>query len=284
MPSRGVEMRIAGDIDWRVLALSAAVCLVSTLLFGLVPAIQSSKVDLAGALKSEAGSVVGSRHGAWIRSALVLVQVALSFLLLVAAGLLMQSLQRIRTTSPGFSTQGVVVTAVNLFAAGYDGPRARNFEDQLMDRVQALSGVKSAAYARITPFSYRTYSSAPIAVDGYEAPPDQQPAVEYNEISPSYFETLGIPFVSGREFTRADDESAPLVAIVNETMVAKFWRGENPVGKRLKVKDRWMEVVGVVKAAKYSNLAGAGEAVFLCAIAAESFDPSGSVRSDAGRP
>ncbi len=254
MPSRGVQMRIAGDIDWRVLALSAAVCLVSTLLFGLVPAMQSSKVDLAGALKSEAGSVVGSRHGAWIRSALVLVQVALSFLLLVAAGLLMQSLQRIRTTNPGFSTQGVVVTAVNLFAAGYDGPRARNFEDQLMDRVQALSGVKSAAYARITPFSYRTYSSAPISVDGYEAPPDQQPAVEYNEISPRYFETLGLPFVSGREFTRADDESSPLVAIVNETMVAKYWRGENPVGKRLKVKDRWMEVVGVVKAAKYSNL------------------------------
>jgi macrolide transport system ATP-binding/permease protein len=254
IPPRGVQMRIAGDIDWRVLMLSAAVCLISTLLFGLLPAVQSSKVDLAGALKSESGGVVSGRHGSWIRSTLVLLQVALSFILLVAAGLLIQSLQRIRTSSPGFSTQGVVVTAVNLFAAGYDAQRARNFQDQLMDRVQSLSGVESAAYARITPFSYRTYSSAPIAVDGYEAPPDQQPTVEYNEVSPTYFQTLGIPFVSGREFTRADDETAPLVAVVNETMVAQYWRGENPVGKRLKVRDRWMQVVGLVKSAKYANL------------------------------
>ena len=94
-----------------------------------------------------------------------------------------------------------------------------------MDRVQALGGVESAAYARITPFSYRTYSSAPIEVDGYEAPPDQQPTVEYNEVSPAYFRTLGIPFVSGREFTRADDENAAPVAVVDETMVAKYWHG-----------------------------------------------------------
>ena len=254
IPPRGVQMRIAGDMDWRVLALSAAVCLVSTLLFGLVPAIQSSKVDLAGALKSEAGGVVSARHGSWIRSALVVLQIALSFILLVAAGLLIQSLQRIRTSSPGFATQGVVLTSVNLFAAGYDAQRANTFQEKLMDRVQGLSGVESTAYGRITPFSLRTYSSAPIEVDGYDALPDQQPTVEYNEVSPFYFQTLGIPFLSGRDFTRADDESAPLVAVVNETMVARYWRGENPVGKRLEVKDRWMRVVGVVKAAKYGNL------------------------------
>ena len=254
IPPRGVPMRIAGDIDWRVLVLSTAVCLISTLLFGLVPAIQTSKIDLAGALKSESGGVVGGRSRSWLRSSLVLLQVALSFILLVGAGLLLQSLQRIRTSSPGFSTQGVVLTSINLFAAGYDMPRARNFQDQLMDRIQGLGGVQSAAYGRIAPFSYRTYSSAPIAVDGYEAPPDQQPTAEYNEVSPEYFKTLGIPFVSGRDFTRADDQTGPLVAVVNETMVAQYWRGENPVGKRLKVKDRWMLVVGVVKPSKYSNL------------------------------
>src|SRR5258708_12774629 len=98
-----------------------------------------------------------------------------------------------------------------------------------MTRVQALPGVESAAYARITPFSLRTYSPAPIAVDGYQAPPDQQPTAEFDEISPGYFATLGIPLVAGREFTRADDETAPLFAIVNEPMLDKSCRAEDPV-------------------------------------------------------
>ncbi|MGB2886169.1 MAG: ABC transporter permease [Candidatus Acidiferrales bacterium] len=253
IPWRGVPMYLAGELDWRVFALSAGVCLLSTLLFALVPAIQSGKIDLAAALKAESAGVVGGRGRAWVRSSLVLVQVSLSFLLLVGAGLVIQSLQRIRTASPGFSTEHLLSTAVNLFGAGYDTQRARNFQDQLMERVQALPGVESAAYGRITPFSYRSYSSAPVAVDGYQAPPDQQPDAEYNEVGPGYFATMGIPLVSGREFTRADDETAPLVAIVNEPMVEQYWRGEDPVGKRLQVKDRWMQVVGVAKLSKYQN-------------------------------
>src|SRR5258706_4402467 len=115
-PARaGVAMTLPGEIDWRVLGLSAGVCLISTLLLGLVPAIQTSKIDLAGALKSEMAGVVGGGHGkSWLRSGLVVLQVSLSFLLLVGAGLLMQSLQRIRTLNPGFSTQGRLFTAVEL--------------------------------------------------------------------------------------------------------------------------------------------------------------------------
>ncbi len=97
-------------------------------------------------------------------------------------------------------------------------------------------------------------SSAPIAVDGYEAPLDQQPTVEYNEVGPAYLATMGIPLVSGREFTRADNETARLVAVVNETMAAQYWRGKDPVGSRLQVKGRWMQVIGVAKMAKYHNL------------------------------
>jgi macrolide transport system ATP-binding/permease protein len=113
--------------------------------------------------------------------------------------------------------------------------------------------VESAAYGRIPPFSYMTYSSAPIKVSGYIPRPDEQPSVEYNEVSPGYFSTLGIPLVSGREFSRSDDETAPPVAIVNETMAAQFWHGEDPVGKLLQVKDRQMRVVGVAKLAKYRS-------------------------------
>src|SRR5712664_150737 len=116
----GVTMHLPGEIDWRVLALSAAVCLLSTLLLGLVPAMQSSKIDLAGALKSDSAGVVGGGGRAWVRSGLVVVQFSLSFVLLVGAGLLLQSLQKIRNTSPGFSTRNVLDTGVNLTAAGYD--------------------------------------------------------------------------------------------------------------------------------------------------------------------
>ncbi|HEV7510705.1 MAG TPA: ABC transporter permease [Candidatus Acidoferrum sp.] len=254
-PSRaGVAMHLPGEIDWRVLLLSAGVCLVATLLLGLVPAMQTSKIDLAGALKADSSGVVGSSGRAWVRAGLVVVQVALSFVLLVGAGLLIQSLQKIRNSSPGFSTYEVLFTAVDLVSAGYDAQRAQNFQDQLLDRVKTLPGVKSAVFACMTPLSYGSFSSTPISVDGYEVPPEERPTVEYNEVGPEYFATMGIPLVSGREFTRADDERAALVAIVNETMAAQYWRGRNPIGERVQVKDRWMQVVGVAKDSKYRSV------------------------------
>jgi macrolide transport system ATP-binding/permease protein len=254
-PARGgVSMYLPGDLDWRVLALSAGVCVITTLLLGLVPAIQASKIDLAAALKSEMGGVVGGHGKSWVRSTLVVVQVSLSFVLLVGAGLLMQSLQKIRNGNPGFSTHGVVTTSIDLVGAGYDEQRARNFDDELMLRVRALLGVESATLSRMMPLGYRTYSSSPIAVDGYQIPPEEEPTVLYNEVGTDYFATMGIPFISGRDFTRADDEKGALVAIVNETMAAQFWKGKNPLGERVQVKGRWMLVVGVAKDAKYGNI------------------------------
>ena len=254
-PARaGVAMHLPGEIDWRVLLLSAGVCLLATLLLGLVPAMQTSKIDLAGALKADSAGVVGGRGRAWVRSGLVIVQVSLSFVLLVGAGLLIQSLQKIRTSNPGFSTHEVLFTAVDLVSAGYDAQRAQNFQDQLLDRVKALTGVESAVFARMTPLSYGSFSSTPISVDGFEVPPEERPTVEYNEVGPDYFATMGIPLVSGREFTRADDERSALVAIVNETMAAQYWRGRNPIGQRVQVKDRWMQVVGVAKDSKYRSV------------------------------
>ncbi len=254
LPARGgVSMFLPGDLDWRVLVLSAAVCLISTLLFGLVPALQTSKIDLASALKAESGGVVGGKRRALVRSSLVVVQVTLSFVLLAGAGLLLQSLRAVQNTSPGF-TPGVLTSYVDLVAAGYDRQRIKNFDDSLVDRLQSVSGVQSAAMSRMTPFSYRSYSTAPIAVDGYEAPPDEQPTVDYNEVGPAYFATMGIPLVAGRDFTVADNETGPLVAIVNEAMAAQFWRGRDPVGSRVQVKGHWLQVVGVAKMSKYRNL------------------------------
>jgi predicted permease len=124
----------------------------------------------------------------------------------------------------------------------------------LIQRVRALPGVEAAAYARAVPLGYGSFSSTGIAVDGYEPQPNEQPTAEYNEVSPDYFATLGIPLIAGREFTRADDENAPRVAIVNQTMIARYWRGQNPIGRRLQVKGNWVQVVGVVKDSKYYSM------------------------------
>ncbi len=250
----GDVMYLPGQIDGRVLGLSAAICLVVTLAVGLVPAFQTRHLALADTLKTGVSAVLGARDRAWFRSSLVILQVTLSFILLVGGTLLMQSLRKIRTTDPGFSTTRVFDTWIPFAAAGYDARRAKTFQDELIQRVRALPGVEAAAYARAVPLGYGSFSSTPIAVDGYEPPPNEQPTAEYNEVSPDYFATLGIPLISGREFTRADDENAARVAIVNQTMIARYWRGQNPIGQRLQVKGNWVQVVGVVKDSKYYSM------------------------------
>jgi macrolide transport system ATP-binding/permease protein len=255
LPTRsGISMYLPGQMDARVMAMSAGVCLLVTLIVGIIPAFQTHHLDLAGPLKADSSGVVGARGRAWMRSGLVVLQVSLSFILLVGAALLLKSLEKIRSTSPGFTTTSVVTTGVSLEAAGYDVPRAKIFQDELIDRLSALPGVESAAFARVTPLGYATYSSTPIAVDAYQTSLEEQPSVEYNQVGPGYFTTLGIPLFSGREFARTDDENAPLVAIVNRTMVTRYWGGEDPVGRRLQVKGRWARVAGVVADSKYESM------------------------------
>ncbi len=251
-PLPGTVIDYPGQIDWRVLAVSAGICMASTLLFALVPAIRASDIDLSNALKAEAGGVLGGSTRSRLRSVLVLVQVSLSFILLAGTGLLLQSLIKMRNASPGFNTN-VVASVVDLFSAGYNLDRAKIFHTQLLDRVRTLPGVESVALTRVIPFSYNVFSSAPIEVDGYQPPPNEQPTVEYIEVTEDYFATLGIPLVSGREFMRTDDEKAPPLAIINETMAAKYWPGNDAVGQRLKVKDRWLQIVGIAKNSNYHS-------------------------------
>jgi predicted permease len=253
--SKVVPTILPGTLDWRVLVFSVGICLASTLLFALVPALQTSKVEIAGALKSDSRTSFGARGKSRARSALVVLQVSLSFVLLAGGSLIMQSLQEIRKADPGFSADGVLVTTFDLRAAGYSVQRAKTFQDSVLDRVQAIPGVESVALVRIPPFSFASLFSAPIAVDGYTPPPNEQPIEEYNQVGPGFFATVGIPIVSGREFNRADTETTYPAVVVNEQMVAKYWHGQDPVGKRLQVKDKWMQVIGVARNAKYETLA-----------------------------
>jgi predicted permease len=128
------------------------------------------------------------------------------------------------------------------------------FEDDLLDRLSGAPGVQSAAFSRATPFTYGVYSEAPIGADGYVAAPGEQPVIEYNEVSPGFLATMGIPLVAGRDFTREDNETALPVAIVNDVMAAQFFHGQDAVGRRIQVKGQWRQVVGVAKVSKYRTL------------------------------
>jgi putative ABC transport system permease protein len=251
-PAAGIVIDLPGQLDWRVLVVSVVICIAATILFALVPAIQASHVDLSRALKTEGGGVVGSSNRSHLRSGLVLVQVSLSFVLLAGTGLLLQSLQRMQKTSPGFSTD-VIVSGADLVSAGYDLERAKAFDTQLLDRVREIPGVESATLTRLIPFSYGDFSTASLAIGGYQPAPDEQLNSSYLEVGEDYFKTLEVPIVAGREFQRTDDENAVPVAIINETLAAKYWLGKDPIGQRLKVKDRWLQIVGVARNVKYEN-------------------------------
>ena len=250
-PAAGIVIDLPGQVDWRVLVASVVICVGATMLFALMPAIHASHIDLSGALKTgSAGVVAGNRSR--LRSALVLIQVSLSFVLLAGTGLLLQSLQRMQKTSPGFSTDAII-SRTDLVSAGYNLERAKAFETQLLDRVREVPGVESATLSRLIPFSYGTFSTASLAIDGYQLAPNEQLNSSYLEVAEDYFKTLGIPIVVGREFQRTDDENAPPVAIINETMAAKYWPGKDPVGQRLKVKDRWLQIVGLARNVNYED-------------------------------
>ncbi len=252
-PSSAFAAYLPGKIDGRVLALSIGVCVLATVLFGLIPASQASKLDLAAALKSEMGGLVSGQSRSRLRCGLVLVQVALSFVLLVGAGLLLRSLRALQNSDPGFSAR-TLFTYIDLFGSGYDAQRAGNFQKQLIARLQSSPGIESAAFSSFVPLDLAGPSSGSIAVDGYVPPANQQPIVPYSKVGPGYFSTAGIPLTSGREFSVTDDKSAAPVAVVNEQMVTQFWKGKNPIGRRLQVKGVSVQVIGVAGTSKYQDV------------------------------
>jgi predicted permease len=253
-PRGGTPLTLAGSLDWRVLLASGVVAAAATVLFALVPSLIASRIDLAGALRAHSGTFAGSRGAVWLRSSLVSLQIALSIVLLIGAGLLIKSFVRLREADPGFRTRGVLTTSVDAFSAGYDVRRARVFQDALIDRVRAIPAVESADFSTSTPFSYASVPSASIAVDGFVPPPDQQPTADLNAVGPDYFSTLGIPLVSGRAFTTADDQASDPVAIVDDQMAATFWRGIDPTGRRLRVNGASRIIVGVARTIKSRTL------------------------------
>lgn len=241
------------QLDLRVLAFAALASLATGLLFGLVPALHASRPDVVPVLKDATAAVGRGLKGLSLRKALIAGEVALSLAALVAAALFARSLQRTLAIDPGFETDRVVVGNFNLGREGYTQERGSIFHEQLADRLAALPGATGATVAQNAPFDGGISRS--ILLEGQDAA--DRILVQENRVTPGYFETLGVPIIAGRDFTRADRPESPQVVIINERMAAQMWPGQDAVGKRFHFfgEEAWTEVVGIVQDAKYNNLA-----------------------------
>jgi putative ABC transport system permease protein len=261
-PSIPLPININVRADWRVLVFTFLFSLVAGIVFGLVPALQASKPELVPVLKDER-SAFGHRHTLFsLRNILVIAQVAMSLVVLVAAGLFLRSLRNAQTISPGFDAAQVVTMSLATGSQGYDETRSRLFYQQLVNRVQSLPGVQAASIAQSAPLSffYAPALAAPTIVEGHEPPAGENPPViGNNTVGPNYFQTLGIPLLRGRDFTAEAQPGTPSVVIINETMAQRFFANEEPIGRRLRVMRRGgrpvsCEIIGVVRDSKYLSL------------------------------
>ena len=181
-------------------------------------------------------------------------QVALSVLLLVAAGLFLRTLQRVQSTDLGFEPRGVFVASVELFTSGYDRERGLAFYRELVERASALPGVEQASLVRRVPLGFGGSSSTSIEVEGYVTGKDEEPWGYFNNVGPGYFGLMRMGIVRGREISADDRAEVPGVAVVNATMAARYWPGREAVGGRFRLGEKWITVVGVARDATYRDL------------------------------
>lgn len=240
--------------DAAVFAFTLGLTVVTTLLFGLAPTLQASKQDLVTALKDNAATAGRGLRKISLRHALVITQVALSTVALISAGLFVRSLRESYKADPGFDAHSVLLASFDPFLSGYDETRGREFYRRLVERVRTAPGVQSATLARRLPFTGDGIAFANATIDGYAPAKDEDMRLNYETVGPLYFQTMRIPLSHGRDFDERDQETAPGVVIINETMAQRYWPGGDALGKRLKLTKDWLQIVGIAKDVKLRSL------------------------------
>ena len=243
-------------LDPSMLAFTAVLSLVTGVVFGLFPALHSTNPELAATLKNQAGQPSGARAARRFRASLATVQIALSMALLVPAGLFVTSLANVSRVDLGVRTDHLVVFSVAPVLNGYDAARSRSLFDRLEQELAALPGVSDAVFSLVPLLAGSNWNNN-VTVEGFEAGPDTNTSSAFNGVGPGFFRAVGMPLVRGREFTPADADGAPKVAIVNEAFVRKFNLGDNPIGRRMglgRSEALDIEIVGVARDAKYSDV------------------------------
>jgi predicted permease len=268
LPSDAHSLHISSAPDFRILLFTFAITILTGIIFGLVPALRTTKPNIAGTLKDQAGAVVGGGHNG-LRKGLVIAQVTLSLLLLVGAGLFVRSLANLGNLGPGFPAEKLVGFNIDPSLNGYSSERLKVFYPQLTEALGSLPGVQSVGLASMRILEDNEWDSG-MSVEGFTpAKPEEHAEPFMNSISPNYFATLGVPIVAGRDFTMNDNrvvkhgpemwDWSPATVMINEKFAKKYFSGRNPIGLHLGFgtdpgTPTDMEVIGVVKDFKYTNL------------------------------
>jgi predicted permease len=259
IPASDGALALSGDINARLLGFNLALSLLTGLLFGLVPAVRATRLNLEATLREQGSSVSSSISHVRFRKALVVSQIVLTTVLLVGAGLFARSLNNLKRLDLGLRADHVIALSLAPELNGYSPQRAIALFDDLRQGLAALPGVQSVSAAEL-PILADSDSGSNVTVEGYQAQDnDEVLRVLRNQVGPAYFATVGIPLLSGREFALSDTATSPKVAIINETMARRFFADRNPVGSRFAfgrgnaVRPN-IEIVGVVKESKHSNV------------------------------
>jgi predicted permease len=268
LPSDSTDMLNYG-IDGSVLLFTAALALGTGMLFGLFPAIHSSRPDLIPLLKGQAGQPGGARAAARFRTGLATAQIALSMALLVGAGLFTRSLMNVSRVDLGLKVDNLVTFGIAPELNAYTPERSRALFERLEDRLKATPGVTSVAMSLVPALAGSNWGTD-VAVEGFKKDSDTDDGARYNEVNAGYFRAMGMPLIAGREFTRADRLGGAKVAIVNQQFAKKFHLGHDVIGKHMSSDDNDSkldtEIVGFVQDAKYSEVKGEIPPIFFMPI------------------
>ena len=257
------------SIDGRVLGFTMLAAVVCGLIFGLAPALQGSRLNLNESLKEGSRGGTDSSGRRRIRSALAVIEIAFSLMLLVGAGLMVKSFMKLQSVSPGFKSDHILTMHFTLPHLRYDtNEKINNYNRELIERVTALRGVEAAGLTISLPPDHLEVSDS-FSIEGKPWPPGStEPIVPIVLISPEYFTTLGVPLLQGRGFNAMDKEGSPRVVIINQTLAERYFGDESPIGKRFKIggadrpRNPWTEIVGVVGDVKYSGLDAKPESAY----------------------
>ena len=232
-------------IDSRVLLFTLGVSMLTSVVFGLIPSLQAGKTDVQDTLKEGGNTMSIGAVGAWLRPILVVVEVAAAVVLLIGAGLMIRSVMRIREVQPGLQTQNLLTAKVSLPRDKYkDMESANRFYTQVLERLNNVPGVESAALISHLPIE-EMGTNANVTVEGKTYPPNESPLVEYRAVSDNYFQTVNIPLLRGRLFSKQEGDDNQPVIVINEAMAKQIWPNEDPIGKRVG-DDTKLTVIGVV--------------------------------------